>query len=114
MYGSHSQVILNRIIDHSSFMLPNFMESVNCNSSKDFNFLASCGDRGTGRKRLYSSLVLFVRNIPCFLFCSSEEAAHIVSCYIEVHALTSCMLALHYSQWLPQLLSPWYVCNVEL
>ena len=33
MYGSHSQAILNRIIDHSSFMLPNFMESVNCNNS---------------------------------------------------------------------------------
>ena len=77
LYGSHSQAILNCIIDHSAFMLPNFMESVNCNNSKDFNFLASCGDRWTGRKRPYSSLVWVVRNIPCFLFCSSEEAARL-------------------------------------
>ena len=68
-------------------------------------------------ERPYSSLVCFVLKIPCYLFCSCEEAALAVSHYIEVLALTSCMLATNYSQWLSQLLwlhCPWYVCNVEL
>ena len=81
------------------------------------NFQALCGDRRAGRKRPCSSLVCLVRKVPCFQICSGEEAALVVSCCIEDHALTSCMLATNYSQRLSQLLwlhCPWYVCNVEL
>ena len=70
-----------------------------------------------GRKTVQQLIVCFVWEIPCYLFCSSEEAALAVSHYIEVLALTSCMLATNYSQRLSQLLwlhCPWYVCNVEL
>ena len=81
------------------------------------NFQASCGDWRAGRKRPCSSLVCLVRKVPCFQICSCEEAALAVSHYIEVLALTSCMLATNYSQWLSQLLwlhCPWYACNVVL